>query len=75
MKNPIKRKDCIKRGAWTVCRFKGEGGVSRKRGWTNLNKLKGKGRPFLEGPEKGATLRDYPQEHMVVKKKKKSLLL
>ena len=54
-KNPIKRRDCIKKGAWTVCRFKGGGEVSRKRGWTNLN-LKEKARPFLEGPEKGATL-------------------
>ena len=50
-----------------VCRFKG--GLSRKRGWQFLkggegliphrilcflNKLKGKGRPFLEGPKKGA---------------------
>ena len=54
-KNAIERRDCIKKGAWTVCIFKGRGGVSRERGWTNLN-LKGEGRPFLEGPEKGATL-------------------
>ena len=58
-KNSIKRRDCIKKGAWKVCRFNGGGGwgggVKRKRGWTNLN-LKGKGRPFLEGPENGATL-------------------
>ena len=36
-----------------------------------LNKLKGKGRPFLEGPKKGATLRDYGQEHMVVIRQEK----
>ena len=31
-KKPIKRRDCVKRRAWTVCRFKG--GLSRKRrGW------------------------------------------
>ena len=77
-KKPIKRRDCVKRGAWTVCRFKG--GLSRKRGWwllipqrilCFLNKLKGKGRPFLEGPKKGATLWDYPQEHMVVIREEK----
>ena len=31
-----------------------------------LAKLKGRGRPFLEGPRRGATLWDYPQEHLVV---------
>ena len=31
-----------------------------------LAKLKGKGRPSLEGPKSGATLWDYPQEHLVV---------
>ena len=36
-----------------------------------LTKLKGKGRPFLEGPKKGATLWDYPQEHMVVIREEK----
>ena len=25
--------DCLKMGAWTVCRFKGEGGLARKKGW------------------------------------------
>ena len=30
LKKPIKRRDCVKRGTWTVCRFKG--GLSRKRG-------------------------------------------
>ena len=30
-KKPIKRRDCVKRGAWTVCRFKV--GLSRKREW------------------------------------------
>ena len=24
MKKPILREDCLKKGAWTVCRFKGE---------------------------------------------------
>ena len=24
--------DCLKRGAWTVCRFKGEGGAWQERG-------------------------------------------
>ena len=31
-----------------------------------LAKLKGRGRPFLEGLRKGATLWDYPQKHLVV---------
>ena len=31
-----------------------------------LAKLKGRGRPFLKGARKGATLWDYPQEHLVV---------
>ena len=65
-KKPIKRRDCVKRGASTVCRFKGsckkegvavfEGGLIPQRILCFLNKLKGKGRPFLEGPKKGATL-------------------
>ena len=71
MKNRIKRKDCIKRGAWTVCRFNGGWSVSRKRGWKNLNKLKGKKRPFLEGPEKGATLRDLPPKAHGCEKREK----
>ena len=30
---PIYRGDCLKReGAWTVCRFKGGGGLARKKG-------------------------------------------
>ena len=29
-----------------------------------LAKLKGKIRPFLEGPKRGTTLWDYPQEHL-----------
>ena len=33
-KKPRKRRDCIKRGAWTTCRFKR--GLSRKRGWCFL---------------------------------------
>ena len=31
-----------------------------------LAKLKGRGRPFLEGARRGITLWDYPQEHLVV---------
>ena len=31
-----------------------------------LAELKGRGRPFLEGPRKRAILWDYPQEHLVV---------
>ena len=31
---PIKRRDCVKRGAWTVRRFKG--GLSRRRKWRFL---------------------------------------
>ena len=31
-----------------------------------LVKLKGRGRPFLKGARRGATLWDYPQEHLVV---------
>ena len=31
-----------------------------------LPKLKGRGRPFLRGARKGATLWDYPQEYLVV---------
>ena len=72
-----------KKGAWAVCRFKG--GLPRKRRWRFLrggrlipqhilcflNKLKGKGRSFLEGPKKGATLWDYPQDHMVVIREEK----
>ena len=37
-----------------------------------FNKLKEKGSPFLEGPKKGATLLDYPQEHLVVIRKEKT---
>ena len=29
-KKPIYRGDCLKKGAWTVCRF--QGGLARKRG-------------------------------------------
>ena len=83
-KKSIKRKDCLKREAWTVYRFKEEGGLSVKRGWCFLKgglicwctlwflaKLKRKGRPFLECPKKGATLWDYPQEHLVVIREEK----
>ena len=38
-----------------------------------LAKVKGKGRPSLEGATRGATLWDYPQEHLVVIKRWKSL--
>ena len=31
-----------------------------------LAKLKGRGRPFLKGTRRGATLWDYPQENLVV---------
>ena len=31
-----------------------------------LAKLKGRGRPFLEGARRGVTLWDYPQEYLVV---------
>ena len=31
-----------------------------------LTKLKGRGRPLLEGPRRGVTLWDYPQEHLVI---------
>ena len=31
-----------------------------------LAKLKGRGRPFLEGPSTGATFWDYPQKHLFV---------
>ena len=81
-KKPIKRRDCIKSGAWIVFRFKGS--LSRKSGWwflrrglipqrilCFLNKLKGKGRPFFEGPKKGAALWDYSQEHIVVIREEK----
>ena len=27
---PIQRGDCLKRGAWTVCPFRGGGGLGRK---------------------------------------------
>ena len=36
-----------------------------------LAKLKGRGRPFLEGPRRGVTLWDYTQEHLVVIKYEK----
>ena len=31
-----------------------------------LGQTEGKERPFLEGAKRGITLRDYPQEHLVV---------
>ena len=78
------RRNCLKRGAWTVCRFKW--GLVKKEGvgffegggglipWCTLcflDKLKGKGRPFLEGPKKGSILWDYPREHLVVIREEK----
>ena len=30
-KNQYREGDCLKRGVWTVCQFKG--GLARKRGW------------------------------------------
>ena len=36
-----------------------------------LAKLKRKGKPFLEGPKRGATLWGYPQEHLVVIREEK----
>ena len=39
-----------------------------------LTKLKGKGRPFLEDPKKGATLWDYSQEQLVVLREEKIFL-
>ena len=82
-KKPIKRRNCIKRGAWAVCRF--IGGLVKKEGVAVfeggglipqcipcfLTKLKGKGRSFLEGPKKRATLWDYPQELLVVIREEK----
>ena len=82
-KKPIKRRDCVKRGLGQfadlreACQERGGGGS-----WWGgrlipqhilcfLNKLKGKGRSFLEGPKKGATLWDYPQDHMVVIREEK----
>ena len=32
MKNQYRGRDCLKRGAWTVCRFKGGGGLGKKDG-------------------------------------------
>ena len=32
MKNKYIGRDCLKRGTWTVCKFKG-GGLARKKGW------------------------------------------
>ena len=32
MKNQYRRGDCVNRGAWTVGRFKGGGGVGKKEG-------------------------------------------
>ena len=63
----MKRRDCVKEGAWTVCRFKGrhvkkEGMVFFEEGSDTqmhtmlLTKLKVKGSPFLEGPKEGAAL-------------------
>ena len=36
-----------------------------------LTKLKGRGSPFFEGPRRRATLWDYPQEHLVVRRDEK----
>ena len=38
-----------------------------------LAKLKGRGRPFLEGARRGTTSSDYPQEHLVVIRDEKNL--
>ena len=40
MRNQYMGEDCLKRGAWTVCRFKG-GGLSKKEG---VVFLRGEGR-------------------------------
>ena len=41
---PTYRGDCLKRGAWKVCRFKGGGGLSKKEGGrrvdTPMHKMK-----------------------------------
>ena len=40
-----------------------------------LAKVKERGRPFLEVARRGAILRDYPQENVIVIRDEKSLLL
>ena len=43
-----------------------EGNVDYCKNVIILVKLKGRGKPFLEGARREATLWDYPQEHLVV---------
>ena len=39
LENPIYMGNCLKRGAWTVCWFKGGGGLARKRGVVFLREV------------------------------------
>ena len=44
-KNQYRGGDCLKKGAWTVCRFKGRGSLARKKGVVFHN-YKHTGTPF-----------------------------
>ena len=64
----IYRRTCEERGGWQFLR---EGELITQCISCFLTKLKGKGRSFLEGPKKRATLWDYPQELLVVIREEK----
>ena len=78
-KKTIKTRDCLKRKAWAVIRFKvglvkKKGGVWFLRGaWYNnacyISWPNWKGREG--GFKKGATLWDYPQEHVIIIREEK----
>ena len=68
---------CLSSYSYSVCENTKQPGnfqnksVSSRFSWVSryvffMEKLKGRGRPFLEGAGKRVTLWDYPQEHLVV---------
>ena len=86
-KKQIKRRDCPKRGAWTAWKFKGRtcqergdsvfwrgrGGLIPRYTLCFLAKLKGKGRPFLEGPKKFSHIARLPARALGCHKRRKNL--
>ena len=69
-KNAIERRDCIKKGAWTVCIFKGRGGGVKRKGVDKLES-EGERKTFLGGSRKGShVVRLPPRAHGCEKEEK-----
>ena len=83
-KKPIKRRDCLKRGAWTVYRFKGglvkkEGvvffeGVDTPMHTMLLDQIEGERKAFLGGSKKGSYIVRLPPKAIGCHKRRKTIL-